>query len=166
MFPAAAATSDTAPIALRPVTDDDGDFLLRVYAGTRAEELSLVDWTDVQREAFVRMQFDAQASHYRQHKHGASFDVITVGGQPAGRLYVDRGQDEIRIVDISLLPEFRNAGVGEHLLRQLIDEAASSGRTLSIHVEIHNPAARLYSRLGFVPVAEHGVYRRMEWTQP
>lgn len=159
-----AATTDQ--VALRPVTDDDRDFLVGVYAAARAEELNQVVWAAGQRKAFVRMQFDAQDRQYRQLNPAGTFDVIEAGGRPAGRLYVDRRPGDIRIVDISLLPEFRGAGVGGQLIAQLMDEAAASGRKVSIHVEIHNRAAELYARLGFAVVAEHGVYRRMEWTAP
>jgi ribosomal protein S18 acetylase RimI-like enzyme len=154
----------TAEVALRPVTDDDRDFLVRVYGSTRDEELSQVEWVEGQREAFVRMQFDAQDREYRKHNPNGSFDVIEVDGRLAGRLYVDRRPGDIRIVDISLLPEFRGAGIGKRLIEQLMDEAAASGRILSIHVEIHNRAAQLYQRLGFVVAADLGVYRRMEWS--
>jgi ribosomal protein S18 acetylase RimI-like enzyme len=109
------------------------------------------------------MQFDAQDADYRRRNPAGTFDVIEVDGLPAGRLYVDRRPDDIRIVDIALLPEFRGAGVGRRLLGQLMDEASVSGRKLSIHVEIHNRAAGLYERLGFEAVAERGVYRLMEW---
>ena len=121
-------------------------------------------WAPGQREAFVRMQFLAQDTDYRRNNPDGSFDVIEVDGRPAGRLVVDRRPGDIRVVDISLLPEFRGAGVGRVLLTRLIEEAAASGRIVSIHVEIHNRAAELYARLGFVVVAEHGVYRRMEWS--
>ena len=153
----------TAQVVLRPVTSADRDFLVGVYGSTRDSELSQVQWAPGQREAFVRMQFDAQDAEYRKRNPEGTFDVIEVDGRPAGRLYVDRRPDDIRIVDISLLPEFRGAGVGGELIAQLQDEAAASGRTLSIHVEIHNRAEELYTRLGFSVVDEHGVYRRMEW---
>ena len=52
---------------------------------------------------------------------------------------------------------------GERLIAALQREAAAVGAVVSLHVEIHNRAAALYERLGFVPVAEPGVYRRMEW---
>ncbi|MBJ7356804.1 GNAT family N-acetyltransferase [Nocardioides sp.] len=157
------ATTGSATVVLRPVTDADRDFLVGVYGSTRDEELSQVAWAPGQREAFVRMQFDAQDADYRQRNPAGSFDVVEVDGRPAGRLYVDRRPEEIRIVDIALLPEYRGAGVGGRLLGRLMDEAAASGRRLSIHVEIHNRAAELYSRLGFGVVAERGVYRLMEW---
>jgi ribosomal protein S18 acetylase RimI-like enzyme len=153
-------------VLLRPVIDDDRDFLVGVYGATRDEELSQVDWAEGQREAFLRMQFDAQDQQYRELNPAATFDVIIVDGHPAGRLYVDRRQTDIRIIDVALLPEFRSAGIGGQLIVQLMGEATVSGRTLSIHVEVHNRAAELYTRLGFVVVAEHGVYRRMEWTAP
>jgi ribosomal protein S18 acetylase RimI-like enzyme len=156
--------TQTEEVRLRPVTDADRDFLVGVYGSSRDEELSQVEWAPGQREAFVRMQFDAQDADYRKRNPDGTFDAIEVGGRPAGRLYVDRRPGDIRIVDISLLPEFRGAGVGQRLIEQLQDEAAASGRILSIHVEIHNRAARLYERLGFVVAAERGVYRRMEWS--
>jgi RimJ/RimL family protein N-acetyltransferase len=154
----------TGRIDLRPVTDADRDLLVGVYAAAREEELSQVEWAEGQREAFIRMQFDAQDREYRRHNPEGSFDVVEVDGRPAGRLYVDRRPGDIRIVDISLLPEFRGAGVGGWLIGRLMEEAAASRRKVSIHVEIHNRAARLYARLGFAVAADLGVYRRMEWS--
>jgi ribosomal protein S18 acetylase RimI-like enzyme len=156
----------TAEVVLRPVTDADRAFLVGVYGSTRDEELSQVVWGEGQREAFLRMQFDAQHQEYRSRNPHGTFDVIEVDGRPAGRLYVDRRPGDIRIVDISLLPDFRGAGVGQRLIAQLQDAAAASGCKLSIHVEIHNRAADLYTRMGFLAVAGQGVYRRMEWSAP
>jgi len=161
-----ATSTRAAHVALRPVADDDREFLVGLYGSTRAEELSQVTWAPGQREWFVRMQFDAQDASYRAQNPDGAFDVIEVDGRRAGRLYVDRRPDEIRIVDISLLPEHRGAGTGSRLIAALQEEAAASGRVLSIHVELHNPAAELYTRLGFVVVSERGVYRRMEWRAP
>jgi ribosomal protein S18 acetylase RimI-like enzyme len=150
------------PITLRTATPGDEAFLRRVYACTRQEELALVPWSDEEKEAFLRMQFDAQDSHYRAHYAGASFDVIDVDEVPVGRLYVVRWKDEIRIIDISLLPEHRGAGIGTRLLSELLEEGAHTNKRVSIHVEKHNPARRLYERLGFTPKADLGIYLLME----
>lgn len=152
------------PTSLRPVTDDDRELLLRVYGSTRVDELALVDWSEAQKHAFIEMQFTAQDSHYREHYPTASFDVVVVDGAPAGRLYVDRQPDEIRIVDIALLPEHRNTGLGTRLVRMVLAEAAASDRTVTLHVEVFNPARRLYERLGFRPVADRGVHLLMAWS--
>jgi ribosomal protein S18 acetylase RimI-like enzyme len=152
--------------SLRPVVADDGPFLLRVYASTRADELGPVPWSDEQKSAFVAQQFAAQSAHYAQHYTGLSSHVILVGGTAAGRLLVARWAEEIRIVDIALLPEFRGRGAGSQLLGELMEEARAAGKRLSIHVEVHNPAMALYRRLGFRPAEDVGVYVRMEWEPP
>src|SRR5687768_18508020 len=98
----------TMTIDLRDVTEDDADFLYSVYASTRADEMARVDWNTEQQEAFLRMQFNAQTQFYIENYPGAEFHVITLNEQPIGRLYVHRKADEIRIMDISLLPDHRN----------------------------------------------------------
>ena len=142
----------------RTVRPDDGEFLYRLYASTRAEELEPVPWTDERKAEFLRMQFEAQTRHYRAHYPDAAFEVIELDGEPVGRLYVDRRPDEIRIVDISLLPAFRGRGIGTALLERIIDEADGAGKSVSIHVEKLNPARRLYEQLGFREVEDRGVY--------
>ena len=149
-------------VTLRPVRDDE-PFLLRVYAGTRAEELAPVPWSPEEKAAFVAQQFAAQTAYYAQHYAGMSADVVLVDDVPAGRLLVARWAEEIRIVDISILPEFRGRGAGSGLLCELLAEAATAGKRLSIHVERENRALGLYERLGFRRVGEPGVYLRMEW---
>jgi ribosomal protein S18 acetylase RimI-like enzyme len=143
---------------LRPVEPGDREFLYRVYASTRTEELAVVPWDEQLKDAFLRAQFDAQDAWWRENYGGASFDVIVVDGEPAGRLYVHRGDTEIRIVDIALLPEHRGKGIGTRLLRDVIAE----GKRVTIHVERMNPALRLYERLGFEVAEDKGVYLFLE----
>jgi len=122
-----------------------------------------VDWSEAQKDAFLRQQFEAQTQHYREHFAGARFDVIECDGEPAGRLSVWRGRDEIRLVEIALLPAWRGRGIGGRLLRPILEEAAEQRLPVRIHVERSNPALRLYERLGFAPVAERGLYLLLEW---
>ena len=151
-------------VSLRPITTEDMDFLRRLYRSTREEELAMVvDWSEEQKDWFIRMQFDAQHTWYQEHYVGASFDVLLIDGVPAGRLYVHRREREIRLVDISFLPEFRGYGLGTAILRQLCTEAEAAGKPLTIHVEKYNPAMRLYQRLGFCRIDETGPYDLMEW---
>jgi ribosomal protein S18 acetylase RimI-like enzyme len=148
---------------LRAATPEDEQFLRAVYAGTRAEELARVPWSDEQKRAFTEMQFAAQDAHYRRHYPGAQYSIIEVQGIPAGRLYVDRWKKEIRIIDIALLPEHRRDGIGTKLLRELQDEARTAGKAITIHVEKFNPALNLYRRLGFQQIEDKGVYLFLEW---
>jgi ribosomal protein S18 acetylase RimI-like enzyme len=154
-------------LSLRPITPDDMELLFRVYGSTREEELAMiVDWTEEMKAGFVLQQFQAQHAWYQEHYVGAQFDVILVDGAPAGRLYVHRRAREIRLVDITFLPEFRQGGLGTSILRDLLAEGEAAGKPVTIHVEVFNPAMRLYERLGFSPIEERGPYRLMEWRPP
>lgn len=154
-------------VTLRPATDDDFEFLCRVYASTRAEELLATDWSEEQKAWFLLQQAEAQHRYYREHYVGATWEVVEVAGRPAGRLYLVEWDQEFRLIDIALLPEFRRGGVGTRLLRELMAKAAAAGKYLSIHVERYNPALRLYQRLGFGVAADDGsIYLRLEWTPP
>lgn len=150
-------------ISLRPVGPDDYDFLLQVYASTRAEEMALVPWTNEQRQAFVRSQFNAQQDFYARKYPGASHDIIMSNGRATGQLYVARLDQEIRIVDVALLPAERNVGIGSYLIKQLLDEARRTGKVTRIYVEEFNPSLRLFQRLGFSLSEQHGIHLLMEW---
>ena len=150
-------------IFLRPVGPDDHEFLVEVYASTRADELALVPWTSEQQQAFVRSQFAAQQAHYAQKYPAARHDIIICNNRPVGRLYVARLDHEIRIVDITLLPAERKRGVGSYLIKQLLDEANRTGRVTRIYVEDFNPSLRLFQRLGFSSSEQQGFHVLMEW---
>ena len=145
-------------LELRAATPDDEPFLCQVYAATRSGELAMVAWTDdgegrVRRDAVRARRPSTTAST----TPNTSFDVILLdGAAEVGRLYVARWSDEIRIVDIALLPEFCNRGIGTTLLRELQVEASAAGKPLRIHVERFNPALRLYERLGFRQIEDQG----------
>jgi ribosomal protein S18 acetylase RimI-like enzyme len=150
-------------ITLRPIGPADEPFLREVYSSTRAEELAPVPWTDEQKAAFLQMQFDAQHRYYHEQYPNSAFDVILIEGEPAGRLYVHRGPDEFLIIDIAMLPAYRNRRIGTHLIGALQTEAALARKPLRIHVERFNPALRLYDRLGFQQIDDQGVYLFLEW---
>ena len=150
-------------VALRPVGDADLTLLERIYASTRIEELAQTDWSEAQKAGFIAFQFRAQHQHYAEHYADADFLVIERDHRPVGRLYLHWRKDELRIVDIALLPDARGQGTGGALLRALMEAAAARGQGVSIHVEQMNPAMTLYRRLGFEKAGEHGIYHRMEW---
>lgn len=160
-------STSTPEFRLRPYREDQPDeleFLYQLYATTRADEMrQLLDWTDEQKEAFVRSQFQLQHDHYTKNYPGATFDVVVHDDERIGRLYVYRVPSEIRLMEVTLLPEWRKRGIGGALTREILCEAADSDRPVVLHVESWNPAVRLYERLGFVKTADVGINLRMEW---
>lgn len=138
------------------------EFLYRLYASTRLAEMAVTGWGESQVEAFLRMQFRLQHNQYTQNYPGASFAIILVGALPAGRLYVDRKEDGIRVIDIALLPEFRGKGIGGRIMRGLAQEADAKGLVMSLHVELNNPILPFYKVLGFKEIELSGIYYFME----
>ena len=151
-------------VSFRPASADDEEFLYSVYATTRSEEMKLVPWNEAQQHAFLRAQFAAQQEHYRSYYPQAQHLVIMLDGQAVGRIYINRGEQEIKILDVTLLPEHRGAGIGTPLLKQILDEAAASGSSVNIYVETLSPAMHLFERLGFSSVEDDGINTLLRWS--
>lgn len=155
----------------RPVAAIDDAFLFELYASTRAEELAAWGWSAAQQEPFVRMQWLAQKRGYEARYPSEGHCILELEGRPVGRLWVVRGEHELRLVDVTLLPAHRGRGLGTGVLRSLQEEAARAGKPLRLHVTRNNPALRLYTRLGFT--AARGTeadpsqpYLELEWSAP
>ena len=157
---------DRQNVTYRLVQDDDRPFLAALYFSTRVDEMALVPWSPEQKAQFLMMQFEAQTVHYAEQYDPSGFFIIEHDGKPIGRLYRERQDDDIHLIDISLAPEIRGAGLGTILLQEILDEAADQGLTVSIYVEHFNPAKRLYHRLGFKEIGENGVYHLMKREAP
>jgi len=145
------------------MAEADLPFVAVLYASTRAEEVALTGWPIDGQRAFLAQQHEAQHSHYRIHYADMAWLILERDGEPVGRLYLDERTDELRIVDISLLPGARGLGFGRALLEDVQDLARAGGKAVSIHVEKNNPARQLYDRIGFAFVEDKGVYDLLEW---
>lgn len=137
-----------------------------LYESTREEEMKRFPFDEFQKKEFLDQQFGAQYQHYQLHYPTCERNIIEVNGMPAGRLWIDEWRDQIRLVDIALMPEWRGSGIGSILLDDVLARGAKAGKPVTIHVEGYNPALRLYERLGFVKVDTNGVYFLMKWTPP
>jgi ribosomal protein S18 acetylase RimI-like enzyme len=170
-FPAASRTAPARSIQiggtlnLRPARDGDLDFLRRLYRSFRAGEMALVPWSEAAKDAFLDDQFRLQHHHFTTVYADADFLLVEQAGAPIGRLYLQRGEDGLRVVDIGLLPEFRRQGLGRTLMEWVLREAAEArAPKISLHVLPQNlPARRLYERLGFEVVSEEATHMRMEF---
>ena len=155
-FPPASVTSfaNLAPkgFPLRAARDSDLAFLRRLYRSTRAEELTLVPWTEAQKTEFLHDQFDLQHKDWISRLSNCWFLVVMHRGAPMGRLYLNPPGASFHVVDISILASQRNQGLGTALLSRIQAIAAAGGMPVTLQVRHDNPGARaLYDRLGFVP---------------
>jgi ribosomal protein S18 acetylase RimI-like enzyme len=150
-------------ISLDPVFPSDEPLLYQTYAGTRTEEMALTGWSAEQQETFLRMQYEAQRRSYRMQFPDAEYWVIRCDEVAVGRLIVDRTPEEIHVMDIALLPEFRAQGIGSTVMEAIMNEALQAEKTVRLHVERFNPALRWYERLGFGVVSAGPIYLEMVW---
>jgi ribosomal protein S18 acetylase RimI-like enzyme len=155
--------TDLNSLSFRPITSADAEINYRIYYSTREEELLKSGWTEEEKEKFVRMQFELQQKQYTACYKGAVFNLILLGESTAGRLFIHETEHEIRIMDIAILPEYRNKGIGTAILKGIVSGADKKNKRASIHVEIYNSARRLYERLGFTISELRGMYYFMEY---
>ena len=152
--------SNSELVSLRSATPDDEGFLLKLFGSTRIDEFKFL--ADANRiDALIGMQFNLQRRQYEAGYPDAEHNIILRDGQPVGRIFVDEGEREIALVDVALIPEFRNKGIGRYLLDLLLARAAAVKKPVRLHVSKLNPARRLYERLGFSVVSEDGMYFEM-----
>jgi ribosomal protein S18 acetylase RimI-like enzyme len=136
--------------------------LFELFISAQAGDFDAMPLPEEHKKALLHMQFEAQHASYRDRFPGASHDIILLDMQPIGRLYVARSVDEIRLVDIALLPAQRGLGLGTKYVSALVDEGKNTGLPLRLSVALSNPAQYLYLRLGFRATGDDGVYIAME----
>jgi ribosomal protein S18 acetylase RimI-like enzyme len=150
-------------ITLRPALPDDEPFLLKVYASARADEMAACGWSGAQQEAFLKMQFTTQQMAYGAQFPDADQSIILRDELMIGRMLIDRRDEEIYLVDITLLAEHRGDGIGASLIRDLQREASAAGKAVRLRVMKTNRAVSFYERLGFSKVNESSTHFQMEW---
>jgi ribosomal protein S18 acetylase RimI-like enzyme len=75
------------------------------------------------------------------------------------RLYICELTDEIRIIDLTIAPQFRSKGFGTEILADILSKATKPVR---IYLEDYNRSAKLFERLGFRVIRDEGIYRLWE----
>jgi GNAT superfamily N-acetyltransferase len=149
-------------ITVRPEQPPDEAFLFELYTSTRQEELDAWGWPPEMRRSFLAMQFRASLGRQQAYPD-AEFQIVMLDGLNAGRLIIHRTREELRVVDMALLPQYRNHGFGAALLQRVFGEAAATRKPLRLKVLKGNRAIRLYHRLGFAPVGGTETHIEMEW---
>jgi GNAT superfamily N-acetyltransferase len=150
-------------IRLRAATPADEAFLLKLYESSRGDDLRGLGWEEERISEFLKMQYEAQQRFFESEYKRANNQIVLREDNLLGRLLVDRREHEIRCIDMALLPEYRNAGIGTFLLRQLQEEANRGRKPLRLQVIRFNRAVSLLERLGFARTSETGTHFQMEW---
>ena len=146
-------------LSSRAATERDDCFLQELFASTQPQEMAFFGADEDQKRAFVSLQFSILPRSYPNAEH----KIILADNVPIGRIIIDRQSDELRLVDIALLPDYRNGGIGAVLVQQLLDEGRERQLPVRLHVFKYGDAVRFYERLGFKLIEDDGSYLKMEW---
>ncbi|MEI7606655.1 MAG: GNAT family N-acetyltransferase [Rhodospirillaceae bacterium] len=159
-----------AGYGLRRERESDLPFLRTLYASTRMDEMKASGWTSEQQDVFLADQFRLQDAYYWQEFPDTARHIVLKGHRPVGRLYLRRvtllvmAKPEIRVNDISLLPQARCYGTGSALVAAILKAAAAEGASVSLTVYEDSRAVSLYRRLGFQTVTRENGRLLMRWS--
>lgn len=154
----------TGGVACRVATDADAAWMRDLYFRSRTPEFAVVGLRDDALTTLLGQQFEAQRQAMAGEFPHADHFVITRDDAPVGRLVLAENDAAIHVADILVDVSQRGAGVGTAALREVLNRADATARAVTLRVDPHNPARRLYERLGFVLVdasdATSHAYRR------
>jgi GNAT superfamily N-acetyltransferase len=151
-------------VSLRPVTPQDRELLLRLYASTRQRELALVPWDAGQKALFLQHQFASQDQHYRAYFPDADYSIVLHNEEDAGRLLVTRDQSCIHVLEFTILPEHRGAGVGTEIVRRLQEEARGKALPITTYLDSFSDSQAWLEKRGFTRMGDEGIHYKMQWT--
>ncbi|HNX09658.1 MAG TPA: GNAT family N-acetyltransferase [Methanothrix sp.] len=148
-------------VALRAACDQDEPFFFRLFCSIREPDFAFLG--DRERDAILNMQYSARQRGLCANWPHARHMIVTEDGESIGRLSIARNGNVLHLIEIALLPERQNRGIGSFLMKQLVKEAGDcQGHQIKLYVFRSSRAVRFYQRMGFVPVSDDGVYLLME----
>lgn len=150
-------------LTIRPSKPTDQPFLEQLHNSTRPD-LKLIDGEKEFVDSIIQMQFHAQSEGYGNQFPNAMYFIVEKQQERIGKVTIDFGPNEVRVIDIAFIPNARNKGFGEEVLRSLQQASTQVGTPLTLTVHADNTAAKsLYLRLGFVIESSSPPYEAMAW---
>jgi ribosomal protein S18 acetylase RimI-like enzyme len=143
---------------LRQCTEEDRAwaYALKSEAYREVVERQFGPWD----EAFQRELFSARWNP-------TISKVVLVDGTAVGLIAVEERDDGLRLDEIQMDGEWRGRGLGDAILRDLLDRAATRNKPLRLQVLKENARAqKFYDRLGFRMTGETEIHYLMEGPDP
>ncbi len=145
-------------ITTRAATQGDDAFLFGLFRAVRSPEFAHAGLAPAQLDLLMSIQYAGQMQTYGAEYPGAD-EVVLLDGEAIGRIWLYRGTAEHHLVDIALMPEYRNRGIGTALLKDAIAGARAAGMRLRCSVAATNTGSlRFHQRLGFQVAGRDDLY--------
>lgn len=141
-------------IHLRPSTPEDVPFL---------RDLHHRAYRDVVSRQFGVWDEEAQNEWFETALAAAEFSVVECDGQRVGAVAVSVDVECLRLVELQILPEWQNRGLGSTVLEVQMEHARAGRRPIRLRVLRENRARALYERNGFVVIGQTDTHCLMEW---
>jgi ribosomal protein S18 acetylase RimI-like enzyme len=152
-------------VLTRPSTPADDALLFELYSRSRADEFALMPLPPEQLQFLARMQFDSQHSSYRMMYPGTAPEIVLKDSAPAGIFWIAVLENEIRIVDIAIVPECRRMGIATALYEGAMSLARQSRKPVRASVvRFNSRSVEFHRKLGFVFTEDDEIYWGVEWT--
>ena len=128
----------------RKAQQTDIDYLLWLRKETMNEHL-IFSGMDVDEENHLRRilyQFD-------------DAQIILFNDQKIGLLKISEFQNRIEIIQIQIEPEFQGKGIGQKIIKSIIEKASEKKLPIKLSVLKGNKAKKLYESVGFKVIEEN-----------
>jgi putative acetyltransferase len=143
-------------LSLRPFLPTDTPLLAEIFRAS-VDELTVDDYSDAQRQAWVAAADDEEAWGARL---GGQLTILgLIGGSPVGFASL-KGTDELDMLYVH--PAAVGNGVGSMLVEALEKLAAARGAG-RLTAEVSDSATEFFQKRGFVPHQRNTVPRGGEW---
>ncbi len=143
----------------RPVNNDDTGFLKDLYCQSRDYETTVANIPAETLKQFLHQQFLLQTEHFNRVYKNAECNLIQYQGAAIGRIYFNQENENLHLIDITLLRNYRGLGIGRFFITNLLSK--TKVRT-TLYVNERNPALFFYKKLGFKELEKEQGYIYME----
>jgi ribosomal protein S18 acetylase RimI-like enzyme len=151
-------------ILLQERTENDSEFFMELFGEIKSSELHLHSWPEQIKNQLITMQFHAYEQCIMAEFPNSVDYLIVYQSEKAGRLQLNKNKDGIRLINISLLADYRNKGIGAEIINNIVTEANQKGIPVILEVDKINPAQNLYYRLGFKVIQQDEIKYSMKYT--
>jgi ribosomal protein S18 acetylase RimI-like enzyme len=148
-----ARMTDVPVFELRRARASDYDFVVRLYRDTMQPLLTRLNAWD---------ESDA-LSRFKRYFKVRETQIIGFDGKDVGFVQVSETRNQITLAQIHIATQYRDRGIGTHLVQVLLRDAAAKGKPVLLSVVRGNRARVLYERLGFLVTGEDATRLHMGW---
>jgi GNAT superfamily N-acetyltransferase len=149
----------------RPARSTDKDFLSKMFRENR-DDIRAADAEVDYIESVIEMQLRAQEGGYGAQFPNAVYMVIEKNGTRIGRVTLDIGPVELRLVDLDFIKKAQGKGFGSSIILWRMQTAAKTKRPLLVPTRRDNISlGRFLEKYGFLEdeTMSDEVYARMTW---